>query len=151
MKKAEWGPLVWKVLHCMTIKIKDEEFQNERENIIQMISGICSNLPCPQCATHASGLIKKHKLRDVKSKIDIIKFIYLMHNQVNKRLKKQIYSFEKIEEYEHFNMKSLLNDYYNMNLKAKYNEKMMLHSYHRKTFMKKFCDYFRNNISKFNQ
>ena len=98
-----------------------------------------------------SGLIKKHKLRDVKSKIDIIKFIYLMHNQVNKRLKKQIYSFEKIEEYEHFNMKSLLNDYYNMNLKAKYNEKMMLHSYHRKTFMKKFCDYFRNNISKFNQ
>ena len=28
MKKAEWGPLIWKVLHCITIKIKDDEFVN---------------------------------------------------------------------------------------------------------------------------
>lgn len=151
MKKSEWGPVVWKVLHCITLKIKDEEFSNEREKIIQMISGICSNLPCPQCASHASGLIKKHNLRNVKTKSDIIKFVYFMHNEVNKRLKKKIYSFENIQIYNTIDMKPLLNEYYNMNLRAKYSEKMMLHSYHRKTFMKTFYDYFRNNISKFNQ
>lgn len=151
MKKAEWGPLVWKVLHCITLKIKDEEFQKEKEQIIRIISGICSNLPCPQCASHASGIIKKHRLRDVKNKHDMIRFVYLMHNQVNRRLKKQYCPFEKIQEYNGFILKSLLNDYFNMNLKAKYNEKMMLHSYHRKTFMKTFHDYFKNNISKFNQ
>ena len=42
MKKAEWGQLIWKVLHCITIKIKDEEFPQERENIIKMITNICS-------------------------------------------------------------------------------------------------------------
>lgn len=151
MKKAEWGPLIWKVLHCITIKIKDNEFINEREKIIQIITGICSNLPCPQCASHASGLIKKYKLKNMKTKNDIIKFVYLIHNQVNKKLKKQTYSFDNIQIYNDFSIKSLLNDYYNMNLREKYGEKMMLHSYHRKTFMKIFCDYFRNNISKFNQ
>ena len=151
MKKAEWGPLIWKVLHCITIKIKDEAFPNERNSLIYIISGICANLPCPQCASHANGIIKKYKLKDVKTKNDIIKFVYFMHNQVNKRLNKQIFLFENIQEYNNYNIKQLLNDYYNMCINSKYNEKMMLHSYHRKAFLKIFSDYFKKNISKFNQ
>ena len=103
MKKSEWGPIIWKVLHCITIKIKDEEFPKEREQIIWMITNICSNLPCPQCASHASGIIKKHRLKDVKTKAELIKFVYSMHNVVNKRLKKQTYPFNDIQHYDQFN------------------------------------------------
>jgi hypothetical protein len=151
MKKGEWGPLIWKVLHCITIKIKDEEFPQERENIIKMITNICSNLPCPQCASHSTGIIKKHRLNNVKTKDDLIKFVYFMHNTVNKRLKKPNYSFKNIEQYNQYNTKDVLSEYFNKNLNARYGEKMMLHSYHRKNFLKQFCDYFRKNISKFNQ
>lgn len=151
MKKSEWGPIIWKVLHCITIKIKDEEFPKEREQIIWMITNICSNLPCPQCASHASGIIKKHRLKDVKTKAELIKFVYSMHNVVNKRLKKQTYPFNDIQHYDQFNTKAVLSDYYNMNIKSRYSEKMMLYTYHRNEFMKRFYTYFNSNISKFNQ
>ena len=151
MKKAEWGPLTWKVLHCITIKIKDEEFPMERKHLIKMITNICSNLPCPQCASHATGMIRKYRLDNVKTKSDLIKFVYLMHNTVNKRLKKPKYSFENIEHYNKYNIKDVLTDYFNKNVNGRYGEKMMLYSYHRKIFLKQFYDYFRQNIYKFNQ
>ena len=88
MKKAEWGPIIWKTLHCIPLKIKDEEFSNEREQIIKIIMSICSNLPCPQCSSHATGIIRRYKLSDVKTKSDMVKFVHFMHNHVNKRLKK---------------------------------------------------------------
>lgn len=151
MKKVEWGPLIWKVLHCITLKIKDEEFSNERKSIIKIITNICSNLPCPQCASHATGIIRKYKLMNIKTKNDLIKFVHFMHNLVNKRLKKPNYPFENIQHYNKYNTKEVLNEYFIKNTNAKYGEKMMLYSYHRKNFLKDFRDYFRNNISKFNQ
>lgn len=151
MKKAEWGPLIWKVLHCITIKIKDEEFPIERERIIKMITNICANLPCPQCASHATGIIRKYKLNNVKTKSDLIKFVYFMHNTVNKRLKKPNYSFDNIDHYNKYNMRDVLTEYYTKNMNARYREKMMLHSYHRKIFLRQFQEYFRKNITKFNQ
>ena len=33
MKKSEWGPCVWKVLHTLTIKIKDESFESQRKQL----------------------------------------------------------------------------------------------------------------------
>lgn len=151
MKKAEWGPIIWKVLHCITIKIKDEEFPKERQEIIRIITNICSNLPCPQCASHASGIIRKHKLVQVKNKSDLIKFVFFMHNLVNKRLKKKPYSFDNIQHYNQYDIKSVLSDYYRMNANSKYGEKMMLYTYHRNEFMKRFYNYFNTNLSKFNQ
>lgn len=151
MKKAEWGPLIWKVLHCITIKIKDEEFPKERTKIIHMITNICSNLPCPQCASHAVGIIKKYKLKDVTTKDDLIKFVYFMHNLVNKRLKKKIFPFENINIYEQYTTTDVLTEYFNKNINEKYGEKMMLYTFHRKAFLKEYSAYFRSNISKFNQ
>jgi len=152
MKKAEWGPIIWKVLHCISIKIKDEEFNNQREEIIKMITSICSNLPCPQCTSHAIGIIKRYKLKNVKSKQELIKFIHSMHNMVNNRLKRPLFPFENVEEqYNNYNIKMVLSEYYRMNISLKYSEKLMLHSYHRKIFLNKFYEYFNNNISKFNQ
>tara|TARA_A100001011_G_C14321225_1_gene850766 strand:+ start:7762 stop:8214 length:453 start_codon:yes stop_codon:yes gene_type:complete len=150
MKKAVWGPIVWKTLHCITLKIKDEEFSNEREKIIKIITGICSNLPCPTCSSHAMAIIKKYKLSDFKKKNDLIKFVYIMHNHVNERLKKKKYAFQDIEYYNNYNLKTVLSNYYTMSGNMRYGERMMLYTYHRSAFIKFFHNYFSNNISKFN-
>tara|TARA_Y100000389_G_scaffold201238_1_gene243431 strand:+ start:1027 stop:1485 length:459 start_codon:yes stop_codon:yes gene_type:complete len=150
MKKKQWGPVIWKVLHCLTMKIKNEEFNNHREELIKIITNICSNLPCPQCTSHASGIIKKYKMKDIKSKEALIKFIHSMHNMVNQRLKRPQFPFESIEkEYNRYNIKTVLTEYYRMNINAKYSEKLMLHSYRRKIFLNKFYGYCNKNISKF--
>ena len=149
MKKAEWGPIVWKALHCITLKIKDEVFEKEKNNIIKIISNICSNLPCPQCASHASGFINKYKIKNVKNKDELIKYVFLMHNNVNKRLKKKIYNFDEIEIYNNYDIKTVLGDYYRMNVNLRTTERMMLHNYHRRAFISEFYNYFNRNITNF--
>lgn len=149
MKKAGWGPIVWKALHCITLKIKNEEFEKEKNNIIKIISDICTNLPCPQCASHASNFIRRYKMKNIKNKDELIKYIFLMHNNVNKRLKKKSYNFDDIEIYNSYDIKNVLTDYYKMNINLRTGERMMLHNYHRKMFISEFYNYFNGNIAKF--
>lgn len=149
MKKAGWGPIVWKTLHCITLKIKNEEFEKEKNYIIKIISDICINLPCPQCASHASNFIRRYKMKNIKNKDELIKYIFLMHNNVNKRLKKKSYNFDDIEIYNSYDIKNVLTDYYKMNINLRTSERMMLHNYHRKMFISEFYNYFNRNIAKF--
>ena len=96
MKKEVWGPIVWKVLHCFTIKIKDEHFDSQKKDIVKMISSICSNLPCPICSTHAMGMLRKYKVDHIDTKDKLIKILYIIHSEVNKRIKNPIYDYNKL-------------------------------------------------------
>ena len=61
MKKEVWGPCIWKTLHVLTVKIKEEYFSTQRQKLIDIIFQICNNLPCPMCASHAQGLLRKYR------------------------------------------------------------------------------------------
>lgn len=150
MKKDVWGPCIWKTLHVLTVKIKDDCFIEQREKLIEMITHICSHLPCPICSTHAQGMIRRMKLKNVQTKDQLIRFIFLMHNEVNKRLKKKLFIYEDVKaHYESMNTKNILLDYYNKNLNMNYGEKMMLYSFHRKNFLKIFRQYLQQHIQYF--
>ena len=150
MKKAEWGPIIWNLLHCITIKIKEDQFDNEKTNIIKMIENICSNLPCPMCASSAMKILKTKKISSVQNKNQLIFFIFLLHNEVNKKTKKRIAKKEIIEIYKKHNFINILNNYYNlMNHRLKYNERLMYMIHRRKTFIHTYRNYFKNNINKF--
>ena len=150
MKKEIWGPCIWKTLHVLTVKIKDDAFKQHHQGLIELIILICNNLPCPNCSTHAQGLIRKFNLKGIKTKDDLIRFVFLMHNEVNKRLKKPLYLYENIkEQYGNTNTRDVLLDYYNKNIQIKFGERMMLHSFHKKLFLKIFKSYMQKNIHLF--
>ncbi len=152
MKKSEWGPCVWKVLHTLTIKIKDESFESQRKKMIEMIQLICNNLPCPICSSHATSFLKKHRFTQIKTKEQMIRFIYEMHNDVNKRLKKDPFMFESLlSRYENMKFREVMNQYYISNSNANFGEKMMLYSFHRKLFLKDFRNYMVSNIHCFHE
>jgi hypothetical protein len=56
--KVKWGPAVWFFLHTVSVKIKDEHFQQLRVELLDMIYTICANLPCPTCSGHAVDYLK---------------------------------------------------------------------------------------------
>ena len=85
MKKSEWGPLYWKTLHCMAIHIHNDKFNSEKKIIWENIKRIIINLPCPYCKQHAMDMIKKFSYLNLKCKNDLIKLLYNMHEEVNKR------------------------------------------------------------------
>ena len=89
MNRKHGGPIIWKFLHVLTFKIKEESFKSQRENIIN-ICLVFWNLPCPICTTHAIKLFKSSNLKLIKDKSSLIDFIFSFHNAVNRRLRKPL-------------------------------------------------------------
>jgi hypothetical protein len=149
MRKSQWGPIVWNVLHCIVFKIKPQYFASEKIKILEMISGICQNLPCPDCAAHSSSFIRTYPKHMMNTKEALVKMVFILHNTVNKRIKKNIYNINGLSIYHNKNFKDVLIEYYIMMKQSYYSERMILNNFHRNAFLKKFYDYFLNNRSKF--
>jgi hypothetical protein len=150
MKKSVWGPCIWNVLHTLSIKIKDSHFDSQRTRIIEIIQKICNNLPCPICSSHASNFLRKNRFSQLKSKDQLIRFMWMLHNDVNKRLKKQSVDYDTLlSTYESMDFKEVLTKYYTSLSNMNFGEKMMLYSFHRKLFLKSFLNYFKTNIKSF--
>jgi Erv1 / Alr family len=83
--KMLWGKPTWYLLHMIAEKIKPEEFVNIRISLLMLIVTICSNLPCPICATHAKEYLTKNKFTSIQTRDDLKDFFYQFHNYVNTR------------------------------------------------------------------
>ena len=94
-------------------------------------------------------MIKKYRLPFIKNKQELIRILFLMHNEVNKRLKKIEFKFENLIMYNSLQLKDVLTEYYNTNLNMHLGEKMMLYSFHRKKFLTIFKEYANKHIQYF--
>lgn len=149
MKKAIWGPIVWNLLHCLTIKIKDTAFISDRYTLLYIISSICTNLPCPECSSHARKLIKKYKFLQIPNKKTLIHIMFLIHNEVNVRTKKKNEDKKIIDMYQNKDMKRVVLNYIKMNNQIVSSSNMMLYSFHKNLFLDKFKKYIVSNIDNF--
>lgn len=147
MKKSVWGPLIWNFLHVLSIKIKENEFLNNRDIIINFIFSICDNLPCPTCASHARGYLKKINFNFIKSKEHLIKSLWSMHNEVNKQNKKEEFKYENIfEVYSKYNFENCAILFFKSMSNMNYGDRMMIYSFQRTKFIQKFVPIVRNNL-----
>lgn len=104
--KEAWSIPTWYLFHGLAEKININFFNNEKDTIIKFYKLICQNLPCPICQHSATLYLKQEKFEKViKTKEDLINFLYNMHNWVNKKLKKKEYSKSGLEKYKRINIK----------------------------------------------
>ena len=78
MSPSNWGPSVWVLFHTLVSAVSDEGFLLLKTQIYHIICKISSILPCPECAHHASTLIKQIKIDSIKTKTDFKNVIYLV-------------------------------------------------------------------------
>jgi hypothetical protein len=150
MNKSVWGPCTWNVLHVLSMKIKESDFSSHKNKLIDMIIKICSHLPCPICSMHAKQLMGKYNIRRIQTKEGLVKTLFLIHNEVNKKLKKPHFEYEKIKNiYLSMNTRQVFTDYYNKYSVMNFGEKMMLYSFHRKLFLKQYKQFMQNHIHLF--
>ena len=64
-----WGKYTWILFHWIAENIKQEHFDSERTNLINIIQSICSNLPCPSCQEHANEYLRLRPLNKVRTKM----------------------------------------------------------------------------------
>jgi hypothetical protein len=84
-KKMSWGEPTWILFHVLAEKIKDEEFSQIRPELLEVIYTICSNLPCPDCANHASMYLNDIRYKNIQTKEQLKTMLFQFHNTVNKK------------------------------------------------------------------
>ena len=126
MDKNIWGTTIWYFFHTIAEKILPEKFNELKPAILEMTSIIFSNLPCPECATHAREEFKRINQQNIKNKEDLITLYWEFHNRVNKRLNKQEFSREELSKYKTANLKAIYNNFNIVyNAGSGYNEKLL--------------------------
>jgi len=135
MGRSEWGPPIWKLFHTFAEKVKEEDFNNIKQQLISFIIQICNVLPCPYCAQHAKLFWKNTKLDTIITKSDLQKVLFVFHNSVNKRTLKLTFNYENLNAT--YNNKNLINEYNHFCSKFNTNGNMTLlsDSFHRKRLL----------------
>ncbi|KAK2745571.1 hypothetical protein FQN57_003696 [Myotisia sp. PD_48] len=96
--KAELGRSSWRLLHTMMGRFPDEPSNEEQETLRSYLYLFARLYPCGECAAHFSKLLKKFPPQ-VSSRSAAAGWACMVHNEVNKRLKKEIFDCNKIGDF----------------------------------------------------
>jgi hypothetical protein len=95
--KVKWGEPTWFLLHTLSVKIKDSDFLRIRQELLDSIYSICTNLPCPTCSDHAKKYLDGINFNAIQTKDDLKKMLHSFHNSVNQRKGYPFFPYEELD------------------------------------------------------
>lgn len=84
-KPMKWGEPTWFLFHTLAEKIKPEHYSDLQKELLNLIYTICSNLPCPSCAKHATQYLNAINFNTITTKDSLRFMLHRFHNEVNQR------------------------------------------------------------------
>lgn len=145
-----WGTITWYFLHSLAEKIKEESFNDKKDDLMKIFFIICENLPCPECQEHAKSTMKNLKRNSIKTKDDFQKMIWSFHNMVNKRKRLPQFTFEQCKEkYESSNLTKIFDNFVIIWLKNYSIMKLMNESFKRRRCVDYLKKWMNENIQHF--
>jgi len=151
-KKIKWGAPTWYLFHTLAHKIKEEHFLTLRAVLINNIISICSNLPCPKCATHASEYMSKININAIRTKEDLKNMLFKFHNDVNSRVGNLQFSYEELNnKYANSNTVNIVQNFFVMFQDKSFNVSAIANSMHRTRVITTIKTWIRDNIHYFDQ
>ena len=108
---SRWGPPTWNFFHTLAEKINEEKFPIIFPQVVLILRQICKNLPCPDCANHATHFLEKVNFANIKTKSDFKNIMYIFHNMVNRRKRRPSYDIKNLEVYSKNNIISAYNNF----------------------------------------
>lgn len=149
-KKMKWGEPIWFLFHTLAEKVKEESFQTIRLDLLNTISIICNNLPCPDCANHASEYIRKINFSSIKTKQDLKLMLFQFHNVVNQKKKFLLFSIDNLDsKYSKANTVNIIKNFM-LNFQEKnHSIRMIANDMHRSRVADQLKTWFNNNIQYF--
>lgn len=106
MLTTVWGPSLWHFLHTMSFNYPNEPTMDEKKHYMNFILNLKYILPCKYCRINLKKNFKALPLKMVamKNRETFSKYIYDLHEQINKMLcKKSGLTYDDVRErYEHF-------------------------------------------------
>ena len=109
MRTTTWGPIFWSMLHFISFNYPVNPSEEDKQYYKSFVLSLKYVLPCGKCRENLKLNFEKHPLRDkdMSSRTSFSRYIYKLHNVVNKMLKKDdSLSYDEIRErYEYFRAK----------------------------------------------
>lgn len=96
-KKMKWGEPTWILLHTLAEKVKDEYFSQIRVDLLNTIYTICANLPCPDCAEHATSYLNGINFKTIQTKEQLKYMLFSFHNTVNAKKEFPIFPISELD------------------------------------------------------
>lgn len=97
MDPNKWGPPLWHFLHIMTFNYPDNPTSLDIQNHQMFLESLKHILPCEKCKNHYKENITNYPPK-LQSKLEFIKWMIDLHNEVNKKNNKKIYSYDEAIE-----------------------------------------------------
>jgi hypothetical protein len=150
MSPNQWGPPIWTLFHTLADKIKEDKFAILKPQIIQVVRRICTNLPCPDCAAHATQFLSKVDFSHIQTKNDFKNLMYAFHNIVNHRKRKELFNISDLNPtYAQSNIIVAFNNFVRV-YNTKGNMKLIADSFQRGMLLKELKKWFMINYQNFN-
>lgn len=150
VKKMRWGEPTWFLFHTLAHKLKDEHFDLKKMHLLAVISSICSNLPCPDCANHASEYMKNINFNAIKTKQDLKNMLFQFHNVVNQRKGFALFSIEDLDpKYSTANTTNIIQNFMYFFQDKHYSIRMIANDMHRAKIIVKLKSWLNENIQYF--
>ena len=131
-----WGPAVWYLFHTLAEKVDEKNFNKIRLPLFNIIKLICKNLPCPYCANDATRFLEKININTINTKQEFKNMIYLFHNRVNYKKKKNLLNFKDLDIlYKRKNLKNVIINFI-QKFNTKGNMQLLNESFHRQIVIK---------------
>jgi hypothetical protein len=147
-EEIDWGEPIWTLLHTLSCKIREEYFAIKKEELLQNVVRICTNLPCPTCSNHAREYLNQYlNLQYIRTKEDLKNFFFHFHQMVNIRKHYALYNRENLEaDYQQKSTVDVFNRFYVAYLKNYQLERDMVNSMFRRSVAILVKDWFKNNL-----
>jgi len=96
MRPSVWGPIFWMTMHITTLGYSDFPNDTDKQGAIAFFESLQHTIPCPICKQHYKECLEKYPVRNaVGSKQTLIRWLFMIHNLVNKELNKSQISWEE--------------------------------------------------------
>lgn len=151
-KKMKWGEPTWFLFHVLAEKVKEYQFANIRVELLNVVYTICSNLPCPDCANHATAYLNGINYRAIQTKEQFKQLFFVFHNIVNAKKNFPIFPRDELET--KYSQMELIPTLYNFmsHFQDKHKSiRMIANDFHRSRIADQLKQWFNANIQYFDK
>jgi hypothetical protein len=148
-KKMKWGEPTWILLHTLAEKVNENTFSQIRVELLNTIYSICANLPCPDCAEHATAYLNGINFKTIQTKEQLKYMLYTFHNTVNLKKGVELFPIANLDKYAQLNLINVIYTFIPF-LQDKSNSiRMIANDFHRARMVSQLKLWFNTYISYF--
>ena len=97
MEPEIWGPGAWTFLHTITLNYPNNPSEDDKQNHKDFFHNLKNVIPCPNCKEHYNINLQKYPIDiNLESKEKLVKWLINIHNEVNIKNNKKVYSYDEV-------------------------------------------------------